>query len=342
MEKSKSKNGKHFAIDGKHFAKVGNKFERFRQTSFSSLFKQQIEMSFIQFLDDAFREFNELTGRENVKDEVMYYESQIEEPKMSQHKRNVENHSISQRLTIAKIKAEQALLNLQIAVIEAEQQEAPPNVAVGIPAVVEIPSLTSVTATIAPDINLVTDSDSDDDMPISQMMVARPKTKTTYFPPSVWNVIKSYSLPPKPIKIKKGDTLCMNFLDYNRGDDGWVRARILLVISVSKKSIKYLDYYDTEDNDFDIRRSGYNDPNSGFREYFHERDDENFKSTKLRVERNCIRYGGTPITTDFINPRQWVGSYFPYEMGVEEKARMFRWMEFKQSKRKWQIISKLQ
>jgi len=296
-------------------------------------------MSFIQFLDDAFREFNEITGRENVKDEVMYYESQIKEPKKSQHKRNVENHSISQRLSIAKIKAEQALLNLQLAVIEAEQQEAPPNVAVGIPAVVEIPSLTSVTATITPNVNL-DDSDSDDDMPISQMMVARPKT--TYFPQSVWNNIKSYSLPPPPIKIKKGDTLCMNFLEYNRGDDGWVRSRILLVVGVTKKSIKYLEYYNVEDNDDEIRRKGYNIPNSGFREYMHQRDDDNFKSSKIRVERNSIRFGGTPITTDFVNPRGWVSSYFPFEMDVEEKARMFRWMEFKQSKRKWEIISKLQ
>ena len=312
-------------------------------TSFSSLFKPQIEMSFSQFLDDAFREFNDIIGNPNVEDEVIYYESQIQEPVTTQHKRNVENHTLNQRLGIMKIRAEKALFNLQIAVIEAEHHNATSNVAVGIPAVVEIPSLTTVTATVAPTpvVQIISDSDSDsdDDMPISQMLVARPKTKSTYFPPSVWNVIKSYTLPPL-IKIKKGDTLCMNKLDG--GDDGWVRERIILVVGVTKQSIKYLEYFNVDDNDFDIRRSGYNVPNSGFMECFHERDDESFKSSRLRVERNSIRFGGTPITTDFIHPRHKVSGYFPFEMDVEEKARMFRWLEFKQSKRKWKIIERLQ
>ena len=135
----------------------------------------------------------------------------------------------------------------------------------------------------------------------------------------------------------------MNVLGIN-GDkeEAWVKRRIFLVVGVTKKTIKYLEYYNVEDNDDEIRRKGYNVPNSGFRECFHERDDENFKSSKLRVERNSIRFGDTPITTEFLNPRGWCGSYFPYEMDVEEKARMFRWLEFKQSKRKWEIISKLQ
>ena len=238
MKKPKSKCGKQFAIFGK-------KLESKWKTSFSSLFKQQIEMSFIQFLDDAFREFNELTGRDNVEDEVMYYESQIEEPKKTQHKRNVENHSISQRLSIAKIKAEQALLNLQIAVIEAEQQRAPPNVAVGIPVAVEIPSLASVTATIAPNpiINLVTESDSDDDMPISQMLVARPKTKTTHFPTPVWKNIMSY-IPEPPIVLKEGDILvCYHNCRNWELTPQWNVNKVAIVVKTTAKSITYFSKF---------------------------------------------------------------------------------------------------
>lgn len=305
-------------------------------------------MSFIQTLDNAFREFNEIIGNPNVEDEVMYYDSIIqdtENPDKKERQRILKNQSIDQRLCIIKTRTEQALLNLQMAVMEEEQKRASSTVAVGIPAVVDVPSLTTVTATVAPQpvVNLVSsDSDSEDDMPISQMLVARPKPKTTHFPKHIWDNIKSYALPTYQ-KIKKGDTLCINLLSLNENiESGFRPARIMLVISVSKKSIKYLDYFNTEDNDFDIHRSGYNDPNSGFRECFHERDDENFKSTKIRVERNCIRYGGEPITTEFINTRGWCGGFYPYKMEEEEKARMFRWMEFKQSKRKWKIIERLQ
>ena len=222
-----------------------------RNTSFSSLFKQQIEMSFSQFLDNAFREFNDIIGNPNVEDEVMYYESQIEEPVTTQHKRNVENHSISQRLCIMKIRAEKALFNLQLAVIEAEHHNASSNVAVGIPAVVEIPSLTTVTATVVPIVTATvaptpviqiisdSDSDSDDDMPISQMLVARHKTKTTHFPTPVWKNIMSY-VPEPPIVLKEGDILvCYHNCRGWELTPQWNVNKVAIVVKTTAKSITY-------------------------------------------------------------------------------------------------------
>ena len=332
MEKPKSKCGKQFAIFGK-------KLESKWKTSFSSLFKQQIEMSFIQFLDDAFREFNELTGRDNVEDEVMYYESQIEEPKKTQHKRNVENHSISQRLSIAKIKAEQALLNLQIAVIEEEQQRAPPNVAVGIPVAVEIPSLASVTATIAPNpiINLVTESDSDDDMPISQMLVARPKTKTTHFPTPVWNNIMSF-LPPAPVVLKAGDLLVhyANSCSHGRGID---INNIALVVKTTAKTIQYIHFWFPHPSHISSVDNFCKNETDDPRNY----NGDKIKKVKRRYKTGRPYVDGTEYICENYTCRSYHSEYFkrPDLELLYTREEIFKFFKYYSSDKEWKIIKRL-